>query len=58
MSTLASLSSQVSHSELIALVVALVLFVVAAVVSGLSRAWWAMFVSAGLAFAVLAFVVG
>ena len=58
MNLLASLSGQVSHSELIALVVAVVLFVVAAVVSGLTRAWWALFVSAGLAFAVLAYIIG
>lgn len=42
---------------LICLVVAIVLFIVAAVVAFMARAFWAILLSAGLVFFVLAFLI-
>lgn len=53
----AYLANQPTASDLICLVVALVLFSIAAVWSAITRAWWQLLTSIGLAFLVLAFIV-
>lgn len=53
----AHLANQATGGVLIALVVALVLFIVAGVMAILSQAWWAGLMAAGLCFVVVAFLV-